>query len=61
MGAQIRGTWPRVQLDFVRWHLVSSAINAVDFHLIYRNVDQFTCTKQKAPVDSKSSQLSPEV
>jgi hypothetical protein len=47
--AQICGTWPRVQLDFVWWHLIFSAGIAVDFPLIYRNVDQFTCTKQKAP------------
>lgn len=53
MGAQIHGTWPRVQLDCVRWHQIFSAIIAVDFPLIYRNVDQFTYTKQKAPDDSK--------
>jgi len=53
MGAQIHCTWPRVQLEFVRWHLIFSAITAVDFPLIFRNVDQFTFTKQKAPDDSK--------
>ena len=60
MGAHIHCTWPRVQLDFVWWYLVFSAITAVNFPLINRNVDQFICTKQKAPDDSKSSQLSPE-
>jgi hypothetical protein len=53
MGAKLRGTWPRVQLDFVRWHLIFSAITAVDFPTTYRNVDQFTCTEEKAPDDSK--------
>jgi len=38
MGAKLRGTWPRVQLDFVQWHLIFSAINAVDFALIHMSI-----------------------
>jgi hypothetical protein len=54
MSSQIRCTWPRGQLDFVQLHIIFSATTAVDFPLIYRNVDQFTCTKQKAPDNSKA-------
>lgn len=53
MGAQIRGTWPHGQLDFVRRHLIFSAITAADFPLINKYVDQFTRTKQNTPENSK--------
>jgi hypothetical protein len=53
MGTQIRVIWPCGQLDFVSWHLIFSAITAVDFPFIYKNVDQFTCTKQKAADNSE--------